>query len=186
MTKTRATALGLRGLLLVEPTVFPDDRGFFLESYNRGGFEAVGITCEFVQDNHSRSNRGILRGMHYQTQPGQAKLVRVSEGKIFDVAVDIRPESDTFGKWEGVELDSESHRQLFVPVGFAHGFCVLSEYADVLYKLSAPYDPTTEAGFRWDDAEIGIDWPVTEPVLSARDRSSESFATLRERLGVGS
>lgn len=182
MTKSRI--LGLRGLLLIEPTVFADARGFFLEAYNRDEFAAAGITCEFVQDNHSRSSRNILRGMHYQSHPGQAKLVRVSHGKIFDVAVDIRPESETFGQWEGIELDSESHRQLFVPVGFAHGFCVLSERADVQYKLSAPYDPATEAGFRWDDPEIGIDWPVTEPVLSVRDQQAESFLALRERLGV--
>ena len=124
------------------------------------------------------------RNLLQQYNPGQAKLVRVSQGRIFDVAVDIRPDSETFGHWEGVELDADGHRQLFVPVGFAHGFCVLSDHADVQYKLSAPYDPATEAGFRWNDPEIGIDWPVTAPVLSARDLQSESFAALRERLGA--
>ena len=177
------TPLRLSGLLLLEPKVFRDPRGFFFEPYNRERYRAAGIPDEFVQDNHSSSVRGTLRGMHFQTSPGQAKLVRVGRGKIYDVAVDIRPSSPTFGQWDGVELDSDSHRQIFVPVGFAHGFCVLSEQAEVLYKVTNVYDPKTESGFLWNDPEVGIRWPVKEPVVSERDLQAQTFATLRARLG---
>jgi len=175
------TDVDLDGLKLVQPRVFPDDRGFFLESYNAVRYAAAGIAVLFVQDNHSRSVRGTLRGLHYQSTPGQAKLVRVTRGRIFDVAVDIRPESPTFGQWKGVELDAEEHLQLFLPVGFAHGFCVLSDRAEVQYKVSSVYDPSTERAIRHDDPEIGVVWPVKDPILSERDRKAESFADFRRR-----
>lgn len=161
--------LPLEGLLAITPRVFADGRGFFLESYREESYRAAGVDARFVQDNHSRSVRGTLRGLHFQRTPGQAKLVRVVTGTIFDVAVDIRPASPTFGKWYGMELDAERHRQLFVPVGFAHGFCVLSDFADVLYKVSSPYDAATEDGFAWNDPDVGVAWPITDPILSKRD-----------------
>jgi dTDP-4-dehydrorhamnose 3,5-epimerase len=173
--------LSLSGLKLIRPRIFEDQRGFFLESYNFERYAAAGIDCVFVQDNHSRSVKGTLRGLHYQASPGQAKLLRVAAGRIFDVAVDIRPESPTFGKWDGVVLDGESHQQLFIPVGFAHGFCVLSDSADVLYKVSSVYVAATERGIRYDDPEIGVAWPVEAPIVSERDRNAESFADFRRR-----
>jgi dTDP-4-dehydrorhamnose 3,5-epimerase len=169
----------LDGLVLLQPSVHADERGFFVETYSRGPYRAAGVEVEFVQDNHSRSGRGTLRGLHYQRRPGQAKLVRAVRGRIWDVAVDIRPDSPTFGQWEAVELDDESHRQLFMPVGFAHGFCVLSDVADVAYKVSAPYDGAEERGIAWDDPDIGVAWPLDEPVLSGRDRSNPRLADLR-------
>ena len=175
---------GLEGLIVVEPQVFRDDRGFFLEPYNAVRYKSCGIGVDFVQDNHSFSTRGVLRGLHFQTSPGQAKLLRCGRGCIWDVAVDIRPHSSTFGKWWGIELDSQSHRQLFIPVGFAHGFCVLSEEAEVLYKCSSVYDPTTETGIAGDDPEIGVAWPVSDPIVSARDKGNQSFAQFRARLGA--
>jgi dTDP-4-dehydrorhamnose 3,5-epimerase len=135
-----------------------------------------------VQDNHSRSGRNILRGLHFQTEPGQAKLVRCLRGKIWDVAVDLRRDSPTYGKWEGHQLDDEAHRQLLVPVGFAHGFCVLSEIADVHYKLSSYYDPATEAGIAWDDPDVGVEWPVTDPRLSERDRTAPRLSEIADEL----
>lgn len=174
--------LPLAGTKLIRPDVFPDRRGFFLESYNRDRYGSVGVGCFFVQDNHSRSVRGALRGLHYQEAPGQAKLVRVARGRIFDVVVDIRPSSSTFGRWHGSVLDDEEQAQLFIPVGFAHGFCVLSESADVVYKVSAPYDPAAERTLRWDDPELSISWPIRRPILSDRDRRAESFASLRGRV----
>jgi dTDP-4-dehydrorhamnose 3,5-epimerase len=175
--------LTLPGLKLIRPTVFGDERGFFLETYQAARYQAAGIDCAFVQDSHSRSAHGVLRGLHYQAQLGQAKLVRVASGRIFDVAVDIRPDSPTFGRWEGVYLDSQAHHQLFIPVGFAHGFCVLSDGADVTYKVSRPYDPASERTLAWDDGTIGIDWPVKDPVLSDRDRQGESLAAYARRAG---
>lgn len=175
---------GLQGLLVIEPKVFRDDRGFFLEPYNALRYKASGVDVDFVQDNHSFSTRGVLRGLHFQTKPGQAKLMRCGRGKIWDVAVDIRPGSSTFGKWWGIELDSESHRQLYVPVGFAHGFCVLSEVAEVFYKCSAVYDPVTESGIAWNDPDIAVGWPIPDPVISARDHGNQSFAQYRAALGV--
>lgn len=175
--------LSLSGLKLIKPRVFADSRGFFLESYREDRYKEAGIACGFVQDNHSRSVKGTLRGLHYQSQPGQAKLLRVTSGKIFDVAVDIRPASPTFGKWEGVYLDSSEHHQLFIPVGFAHGFCVVSDSADVLYKASNNYDPATECTLQWDDPSVGVAWPDVEPILSARDQRAESFVDLKKRLG---
>lgn len=161
--------LSLKGPRLIKPKIFQDNRGFFLESFSPAIEKEIG---SFIQDNHSFSKKGTIRGMHFQSSPGQAKLVRVASGKILDVVVDIRKESPTFGKWEGVVLDGENHEQLFVPIGFAHGFCVLSDEAHVLYKVSSPYNPETEKGFRFDDPDVGIEWPATEPILSERDKTT--------------
>jgi dTDP-4-dehydrorhamnose 3,5-epimerase len=170
----------LEGPVLIEPVVHGDSRGFFLETYRRRELAELGVHDEFVQDNHSRSRRGVLRGMH--AQPGQAKLVRCPRGAILDVVVDIRPGSPSFGSWESVELDDEAHRQLYVPDGFAHGFCVLSEVADVLYKVSTYYEPAAEFGFRFDDPEVGIEWPADlELQTSPRDRE----APLLRELSLG-
>ena len=173
----------LAGIKIIRPKVFGDDRGFFLESYNAAAYAAAGIDTVFVQDNHSRSVKGTLRGVHYQSKPGQAKLVRVILGRIWDVTVDIRPNSPTFGQWDAVELDDKSREQLFIPIGFAHGFCVLSEYAEVEYKVSAPYDPETECSISYADPELAIKWPVHHPLLSVRDQQAESFAAFRARVG---
>lgn len=173
--------LSLEGLKLIDLQIFKDPRGLFFENYNRERYAEVGIECEFVQDNCSYSNGGVLRGLHYQSNPGQAKLISVIRGKIFDVAVDIRPESASFGLWEGIYMSSENRSQLFMPVGFAHGFCVISMDAEVLYKTSAPYDPEYEHSLRWDDPDIGIHWPITEPYLSKRDQEAESFAAYKSR-----
>lgn len=178
--------LPLAGAKLVRPKVFRDTRGFFLESYSAPRYLAAGMSETWVQDNHSRSVQHTLRGLHYQSSPGQAKLLRVSHGSIFDVLVDIRPGSPTFGKWHGLQLDAEEHAQVYIPIGFAHGFCVLSDFAEVQYKVSSPYDGATECAIRWNDPELGVVWPVNEPVLSARDQVSESFAAFKARLGVGS
>ena len=163
-----------------------DARGFFFESYHEPRYREAGIDCNFVQDNHARSVRGTLRGLHFQSHPGQAKLLRVASGRIFDVAVDIRPDSPTFGRWSGVYLDAEDHTQFFVPVGFAHGYCVVSDVADVLYKTSNVYDPATETGFAWNDPEVGVEWPVDAPLLSERDLRAESFAVVTRRMKAGS
>lgn len=167
-----STKLRLDGLLLLKPKVFQDHRGFFLETFQQSVYDKLGIQCPFVQDNHSFSRKGCIRGMHFQSHPGQAKLMRVAVGKIFDVAVDIRPNSPTYGQWEGVILDDQQHHQLFVPVGFAHGFCVLSDEAHVLYKVSNPYDAKVEKGFRWDDPTVNIQWPVDNPIISERDQQA--------------
>jgi dTDP-4-dehydrorhamnose 3,5-epimerase len=166
----------LDGLVFLEPEAFADGRGFFLESYNRNIYVELGIDADFLQDNHSRSVQHTIRGLHYQVRPGQHKLVSVARGRIWDVAVDIRPASSTFGQWEGFELDDVTHRQLFVPIGFAHGFCVLSDVADVWYKVSAYYDPSAERGIAWDDPAIGITWPTSGPVLSERDLRNPRLA----------
>jgi dTDP-4-dehydrorhamnose 3,5-epimerase len=169
-------ATRLEGPLVVKPSVFGDERGFFAETYRRNAFAKVGIGEEFVQDNHSRSRRGVVRGMHYQ--PGQAKLVRCARGTILDVVVDIRPGSATFGQWEPYELSDENALQLYCPDGFAHGFCVTSESADVVYKVSTYYDPATEGGFRFDDPDVGIEWPGIELTPSQRDRTAPTLAEL--------
>lgn len=171
--------LSLPGLLLVTPNVHRDDRGFFLESFSDATYQQHGIDCKFVQDNHSASRRDTVRGLHFQRGPGQAKLVRASAGRIYDVAVDIRPNSSTCGRWEGVYLDAEAHQQLFVPAGFAHGFCVVSEHAEVQYKVSTPYDGALEAGFRFDDPEVGVAWPSQAPRVSTRDAAAPSYASWR-------
>ena len=172
----------LDGVVLLEPKVFGDERGFFVETFSRDAWAELGVEPEFVQHNHSRSGRGILRGLHFQTQPGQAKLLRCARGAIFDVAVDLRRDSPTYGQWEGHVLDDERHRQLFVPVGFAHGFVVLSDVADVAYLVSSVYDPATEAGIAWDDPDVGVEWGVEEPVLSERDRTAPTLAEIADSL----
>jgi len=163
--------LKLQGLKLIKPKVFHDGRGFFLETFQQTVYEQLGLG-NFQQDNHSFSQKHCIRGMHFQTYPGQAKLVRVAVGEIYDVAVDIRPGSPTYAQWEAVILDGKFHHQLFIPVGFAHGFCVLSDEAHVIYKVSHPYDPKTEKGFRYNDPIINIKWPTQEPVLSDRDKEA--------------
>ena len=163
------TPCALPEVLLITPRVFSDSRGFFLESYKENEFARAGITARFVQDNHSRSIRGVLRGLHYQLEQPQGKLVRAVRGSIFDVAADIRLGSPTFGKWVGVTLDDDRKQSLWIPEGFAHGFCVLSDEADVAYKTTDFYAPSAERGIRWDDPLLGISWPVAEPVLSEKD-----------------
>lgn len=165
----------LPGLLLIKPDVFQDERGFFFESYNYRRYAAHGIDSQFVQDNHSRSIKNTLRGLHYQVNPGQAKLVRVIVGEVFDVAVDIRQGSPTYGQWHGQILSSENKLQLFIPVGFAHGFCVLSEIAEFEYKCSSYYSPADERGIIWNDPEIAIEWPCSKPILSAKDSNLPGF-----------
>lgn len=171
----------LAGPLLLEPVVHGDARGFFLESYRREALADLGVDHEFVQDNHSRSARGVVRGMHFQ--PGMAKLVRCGRGAIFDVVVDVRRDSPTFGQWEGFELSDENHRQVYCPDGIAHGFCVLSDVADVLYKTSTYYAPELESGFSYRDPDVGIDWPSADDlVASARDAGAPRLAEIRDRL----
>jgi dTDP-4-dehydrorhamnose 3,5-epimerase len=170
------------GLVLLEVEAHGDDRGFLAETFRSGPWRDAGVDADFVQDNHSRSARGTLRGMHFQTDPGQAKLVRCVRGAVWDVAVDLRRDSPTFRRWEGYELSDSNHRQFYVPVGFAHGFCVLSDVADVTYKLSSYYDPQTEAGFAWNDPEVGIEWPVSDPVLSERDRTAAPLSEVAAAL----
>lgn len=172
----------LDDLVLLEPEVHGDARGFMVETYRRDTWADLGVNVEFVQHNHSRSSRGTLRGLHFQTEPGQAKLVRCPRGRIFDVAVDLRRGSPTYGQWEGHELDDEAHRQLFVPAGFGHGFAVLSEEADVAYLLSSTYDPATEAGIAWDDPDIGVEWPVDDPLLSERDKQAPHLSDIADSL----
>ena len=172
----------IEGLVLLEPDVHGDRRGFMVETYRHDSWPEAGIDAEFVQHNHSRSSKGTLRGLHFQTEPGQAKLVRCPRGSIFDVAVDLRRGSPSFGRWEGHVLDDETHRQLYVPVGFGHGFAVLSDVADVTYLLSSVYDPATEKGIAWNDPDVGVEWPVSEPLLSERDTSAPSLAEVAETL----
>lgn len=160
----------LDGILMIEPDLFSDSRGHFMETYHRERYEKAGIAARFVQDNVSVSFRGVLRGLHYQEPHGQAKMVQVLQGEIFDVAVDIRRGSPTFGRWAGLVLSRENRRQLFIPEGFAHGFCVTSDEALVTYKCSDFYAPECEGGIRWSDPHLGIDWPIREPLLSSKDR----------------
>jgi len=176
--------LPLSGAKLIRPRVFRDTRGFFFESYSEARYRQAGMSEVWVQDNHSSSVQGTLRGLHYQSTPGQAKLVRVTRGRIFDALVDIRPGSPTFGKWHGEEIDAEQHCQIYIPIGFAHGFAVLSEVAEVQYKVSNPYDGAHECAIRWNDPEIGLAWPIAAPILSERDQTSESFATYKARVGA--
>lgn len=159
----------LPGALILEPKVFGDARGFFYESYNKAAYHEAGITAEFIQSNVSRSARGVLRGLHYQWPSPQGKLVSVLEGEVYDVAVDIRHGSPTFGQSAGVMLSAENHRHFWVPEGFAHGFCVLTEFATFSYQCTALYDARADAGIRWNDADLGIDWPLSEPLLSDKD-----------------
>ncbi len=172
----RRLETGMEGLVLIEPDFHGDERGFLVETYRADAWAELGVAEDFVQHNHSRSARHTLRGLHFQTSPGQAKLIRCPRGAIFDVAVDLRRQSPTFGRWEGYVLDDVTHHQLLVPVGFGHGFCVLSETADVTYLLSSLYDPATEAGIAWDDPDVGVEWPLAEPLLSERDRTAPSLS----------
>jgi dTDP-4-dehydrorhamnose 3,5-epimerase len=172
------TPTGLPEVLILEPQLLRDSRGFFFESYNRKRFlESTGCDPEFVQDNHSRSSRGVLRGLHYQLPPAaQAKLVRVVSGEIFDVAVDVRRSSATFGKWIGVRLSAENHRQLWIPAGFAHGFYTVSEVAEVIYKVPSYYDAVSERSIIWNDPSLNIDWPLEDvPIVSAKDAAAPLF-----------
>jgi dTDP-4-dehydrorhamnose 3,5-epimerase len=169
-------ATRLDGPLVVKPTVHGDERGFFMETYRRSLYSELGIGEEFVQDNHSRSRQGVVRGMHFQA--GQAKLVRCARGQILDVLVDIRPGSPTFGHWEGYTIGEAGGEQVYCPDGFAHGFCVLSDVADVVYKVSTYYDPSIESGFRYDDPDVGIEWPAIDLQPSERDARAPSLADL--------
>ncbi len=173
---------GIDGLVLLEVEAHGDERGFLLESFSADAWREAGVGVEFVQDNHSRSSEGILRGIHFQTSPGQAKLVRCVRGAIWDVAVDLRRDSPTYRQWEGYELSDTNHRQLFVPAGFGHGFCVLSDLADVAYKLSSYYDPETEAGIAWNDPDVGIEWPISDPQVSERDSGAPKLADIADDL----
>jgi dTDP-4-dehydrorhamnose 3,5-epimerase len=177
-------ALGteLDGPVLIEPDVHGDERGFFVETYRAETLAELGIDEHWVQDNHSRSRSGTLRGMHFQTSPGQAKLIRCARGQILDVVVDLRRGSPTFGRWESAVLDDERLHQVYVPVGFAHGFCVLSEIADVVYKCSAYYDAATEASLAYDDPEVGIEWPDMELTLSERDQGAPRLSEIADSL----
>ena len=165
------------GLLIIEPKVFTDPRGMFYEVYSESRYEEHGIPC-FVQDNHSISKKRVIRGLHYQVNPGQSKLVRVTRGEVFDVAVDIRKQSSTYGKWWGLSLSETNNFQLYIPIGFAHGFCVLSESAEVLYKCSDYYSPENERGILWNDPDLAIDWPVKDPILSEKDAVYPLFSEL--------
>jgi len=165
------------GTLIIEPVVFGDDRGFFWESFNEKEMRIIGIDAHFVQDNHSRSQCNVLRGLHYQINQPQGKLVRVVSGKVFDVAVDIRRDSPTFGKWAGVELSAENKRMFWLPPGLAHGFVVLSDFADFLYKTTDYYAPQFERTILWNDPDLGIEWPLADqPILSAKDAAAETFS----------
>ncbi|GAA3984234.1 dTDP-4-dehydrorhamnose 3,5-epimerase [Comamonas faecalis] len=178
----KATPTAIPDVMVIEPKVFGDPRGFFFESFNQQAFnQATGTNYQFVQDNHSCSSRGVLRGLHYQLPPhAQGKLVRVVRGTVWDVAVDIRRDSPTFGQWVGEELSEDNHKQLWIPPGFAHGFCVLSETADFLYKTTDYYNPTLERGIAWDDPGVAINWPERdEPwLLSAKDQGYPAFAAV--------
>jgi dTDP-4-dehydrorhamnose 3,5-epimerase len=162
----------LPGVLILEPKLHGDSRGFFLETYREDTLKEAGINERFIQDNHSRSTRGILRGLHYQLIQPQGKLVRVAQGAVFDVAVDVRKGSPTFGQWTGATLDEESMRMMYIPPGFAHGFLVLSDIADFIYKCTDYYHPESEQGILWDDPDIGIEWPITDIQLSERDSNN--------------
>jgi len=168
----------IEGLLIVEPRVFGDERGFFMETWNEAAFRDAGLDLTFVQDNHSRSQKGVLRGLHFQNPGPQGKLVRVTNGAVFDVAVDLREGSATFGKWAGVELSAENKRMFWVPEGFAHGFLTLADDTDFLYKCTAPYAPNSEHTLAWDDPSVGIDWPVADlnPIISEKDAKGLALA----------
>jgi dTDP-4-dehydrorhamnose 3,5-epimerase len=172
----------LEGLVLLETDAVSDQRGFLTETYREDELRRHGIDCEFVQDNQSRSLKATLRGIHFQTSPGQAKLVRCARGRILDVAVDLRRQSPTFGRWEGHELSDENLRQLFLPVGFGHAFLVLGDEADVIYRLSSYFDPETEAGVAWDDPDLNVEWPAMSYLVSERDREAPRLSEIADSL----
>lgn len=182
----RIVPTAISGLVALEPVAHSDERGFFIETYRQQWQEQIGMTADerFVQDNHSRSTHGVVRGLHFQVGAGVAKLVRCARGRILDVGVDLRRGSPTYGQWAGVELDEKSMRELFVPVGFAHGFCVLSDVADVMYKQTGYYDPEVERGIAWDDPEIAVDWslPVEELKVSERDAAAPRLGEMAAEL----
>jgi len=174
-------------VIVLEPQTFSDSRGFFLETYNERGFHDLGITERFVQDNQSHSKKGVLRGLHFQIEKAQGKLVRVLQGEIFDVAVDLRPGSKTYGNWAAARLTSTNHHMIWIPKGFAHGFCTLSETADVAYKVTDFYSPQYERTLLWNDPDVAIDWPFEgEPILSDKDRAGYTFRALRQQSVKGS
>ena len=189
MSKFKLISTPIPDLYIIEPTVFGDHRGFFMESYNKKDFEEIGLNMEFVQDNHSHSKKGVLRGLHFQAKHSQGKLVRVTRGMVYDVAVDLRKNFKTFGKWFGVVLSDENKKMFYVPEGFAHGFIVLSEEADFLYKCTDYYYPEYDAGLIWNDPDIGIEWPleeygITEPILSEKDKNLPTFSEWRMANGI--
>lgn len=178
MGKIKVTTCDIEGLCVIEPTVFKDERGYFMETYNQNDFKEAGLNMVFVQDNQSMSTRGVLRGLHYQKQFPQGKLVRVVRGTVFDVAVDLRTDSKTYGKWFGVELSAENKKQFYIPEGFAHGFLVLSDEAEFVYKCTDFYHPGDEGGMAWNDPEIGIEWPLqdgVELIISEKDQKWGGF-----------
>lgn len=178
--KTHVTPSPIHDLLIVNIDYFKDDRGFFMETWNKSDFEAAGIRANFVQDSHSASGRGVLRGMHYQDMKApMAKLVRCTAGRILDVAIDLRTSSPTFGKWFGMELTAENKTMLYVPEGFAHGFLTLTDHCEVQYKQTAFYDPQAEGGIAWNDPEVGIPWPITDPLLSTKDQQQPTLKEYR-------
>jgi dTDP-4-dehydrorhamnose 3,5-epimerase len=178
----KVTPTRIPQVLLIEPRVFGDERGFFLETWHAERYTGAGIDLDFVQDNHSRSQKGVLRGLHYQLEQPQGKLVRVVTGAVFDVAVDIRRGSPTFGQWVGHELSGENHKQLYIPPGFAHGFCVLSDSADFLYKCTDYYSPEHECGIIWDDPDIGIEWPGSGFSVSEKDAGNRRLREMGDKL----
>lgn len=176
------SATPLNGLLLIEPRCFQDERGFFLETFQSDRYRAAGILDDFVQDNHSRSKKGVLRGLHFQVKRPQAQIVTVMHGRVFDVAVDLRQASPTFGQWFGIELSDNGPRQLYMAPGFAHGFCVLSDWADLHYKVSRFYDSHDEGGLVWDDPDVGIQWPIEIPQVASRDAAYPRIRNLSQAL----
>lgn len=172
----------LSGPLIITPQLIRDERGFFLETFRRDRYRDLGVDADFVQNNHSRSVRGAVRALHFQLSPGQPKLVRVARGAVFDVIVDLRRSSPSFGQWESFVLDDVTHHQLYVPAGFAHGFCVVSDVADVVYLVGSYYDPATERGLAWDDPDLAIPWPTKHPILSDRDRRNPKLPELIDEL----
>ncbi|MDH5631305.1 MAG: dTDP-4-dehydrorhamnose 3,5-epimerase [Gammaproteobacteria bacterium] len=178
----KITPTSIPEVLIVEPDVFGDSRGFFIETWHARKYAELGLEANFVQDNHSRSSKGVLRGLHYQLTHPQGKLVRVINGSVFDVAVDVRKGSPTFGQWVGIELTGENHKQLYVPPGFAHGFCVLSENVDFLYKCTDFYAPEYEHGILWNDPDIGIDWPASDFSVSEKDAGNGLLCDMSDRL----
>mgnify|MGYP001826684792 CR=1 FL=1 len=178
---TSVTQTSLPGVLIIDPDLHPDDRGFFLETYQADRYrELIGIDVDYVQDNHSRSHRGVLRGIHAQTAHPQGKLVRVARGEVYDLVVDINPASETFGNWMGITLSDQSGRQLWIPPGYGHGFLVTSDVADFEYKCTDYYTPGDEIGVIWNDAEVAIDWPIREPIVSPKDRALPPLSELKE------
>ena len=176
MIKVKSTSL--EGFLIIEPNCYKDDRGFFLETYQEDIYKAAGITDKFVQDNQSRSIKGVIRGMHFQVNRPQAQIVTIMRGSVFDVGVDLRQNSPTFGRWHGVELSDVGQRQVYMAPGIAHGFCVLSDLADLHYKVSRFYDPDDECGMVWNDSEVNIDWPLITPLIHQRDATYQSLSQL--------